>query len=296
LTAVIPLVAAGLSFILSRQALRFAGTALVLGLCLLTMHRARIFAQEETLWTDTLAKNPAAWCAHANLGWILAAQQKYDQAREHLEASLRLKPDNAQAQCNLGRLLSLQGKFGEAEEHFQAAVKLKPNDAEIRKSYASALAENGRKQDAVNQLREALRVQPAVESCVQLATLLCEMGQFREAVNEYRKLLEVSPDLPEALSNLAWLMATCSDGAVRNGKEAVQLAERACRLTNYKQAPMVGVLAAAYAEAGRFTDAVATARQAIDLATAAGDQQFAAMNQQLLKLYRSDRAYHEPTR
>jgi Flp pilus assembly protein TadD len=66
---------------------------------------------EEALWRDTLAKNPAAWAAHANLGWILAEQQQYDPARTHLEASLALRPNNAQAHSNLGRVLSLQGKF-----------------------------------------------------------------------------------------------------------------------------------------------------------------------------------------
>ena len=215
-------------------------------------------------------KESCRWCAHANLGWILAEQQKYDEARDHLALSLQLNPNNAQAHCNLGRLLSLQGKFTEAEGHFLTALKLKPNDAEIRKSYASALAEHGSKEEAVNQLREALRLQPEIEPRVQLATLLSETGHFREAVEQYRQVLAVKPNLPETLSNQAWLLATCSDDAVRDGKEAVRLAERACRLTGYKQAPMVGVLAAAYAEAGRFTDAVATAQKAIDLATAAG--------------------------
>ena len=296
LTALIPLAAAGLSLLLPAKGLRFVGGVLVLGLCVLTTHRARVFAREETLWTDTLAKNPAAWCAHANLGWILAEQKKYDEAREHLARSLQINPNNAQAHCNLGRLLSLQGKFADAEGHFVSALKLKPNDAEIRKSYASALAEHGRTEEAVNQLREALRLQPDNETRLQLAPLLCETGHFREAIDQYRQVLAVKPDLPEALSNLAWLLATCSDASVRDGKEAVRLAERACHLTDYQQAPMVGVLAAAYAEAGRFTDAVATAQKAIALATAAGDQRFAAMNQQLLKLYRAGRPYHEAAR
>ena len=122
-----------------------AGGVLVVGLAALTMQRARVFVSEEALWRDTLAKNPAAWCAQANLGWILASQQKYDQARAHLEAALALKPDNAQAHSNLGRVLSLQGSSPQAEPEFQAAVKLKPKDAEIRRSYAAALAEQGRK-------------------------------------------------------------------------------------------------------------------------------------------------------
>ena len=81
---------------------------------------------------------------------------------------------------------------------------------------------------------------------------------------------------------------------MRDGAEAVRVAEQGCRLTDYKDAQMVGALGAAYAEAGRFTEAVAAAQKAIELARAGGDAQFAAVNEQLLRLYRTGRAYHEP--
>jgi Flp pilus assembly protein TadD len=253
-----------------------------------------VFVNEEALWRDTLAKNPAAWCAQANLGWILASQQKYDEAREHLVAALALKPDNAQAHCNLGRVLSLQGKFAEADEEFQAAVRIKPKDAEIRGSYASALAEQGRKKEAVRQLRELLQLKPDTEARSQLATLLYQTAKFGEAVAEYRQVLAVKPDQPEVLSNLAWLLATSPDSAVRNGADAIRFAEQGCRLTEYKQAQLLGALSAAYAEAGRFTEAVTTAQQAIELARASGDTRSAAVSAQLLRLYRAGRPYHEP--
>jgi tetratricopeptide (TPR) repeat protein len=113
-------------------------------------------------------------------------------------------------------------------------------------------------------------------------------------VAEYRQVLAAKPDQLEALNNLAWLLASCSDNAVREGMEAVRVAEQGCRLTEYKQAQMVGALGAAYAEAGRFTEAVAAAQKAIELARAGGDAQFAAVNEQLLSLYRTGRAYHQP--
>ena len=285
--------AAGLSLIPKRSMLRISGCALVLGLGVLTLNRARVFATEETLWRDTLARNPAAWCAHANLGWILAEQQKYDEAREHLDTSIKTNPDNAQAHCNLGRVLALQGRLLDADSHFQAAVKLKPGDASIRKSYATALADAGKRMEAIPQLREALRLQPEAPGQLQLAMLLYQAGQCREAVAEYRQVLARQPDTAEALSNLAWLLAACSDATVRDGAEAVRLGERACRLTGFKDAQMVGVLAAAYAEAGRFAEAVATAQKAIDAATAGGDANFASMNRRLLGLYRAGRPYHE---
>lgn len=294
LTAVVAMVGAGLTVWLKPRAVRFIGGTLVFGLCLLSAQRARVFETEEALWRDTLARNPAAWCAHANLGWILADQRKYDEAITHLEASLELRPNNAQAHCNLGRVLSLQGKFNEAQDHFLTALRLKPNDASIRRSYASALAEEGKKEAAVKQLREALRLHPDVEASLQLAAILCETGQLDEAVAEYRGVLATQPDKEDALSNLAWILAAGSDPTVRNGAEAVRLAERACRLTGFKQAQMVGVLAAAYAEAGRFTDAVAAAQKALELARVAGDTGSEAMHRRLQALYRAGRPYREP--
>jgi tetratricopeptide (TPR) repeat protein len=131
---------------------------------------------------------------------------------------------------------------------------------------------------------------------LRLASLLYKTGNFREAVAQYRQVLIRQPDSSEALNNAAWLLATCPDAAVRNGAEAVRFARRACRLTQYQNAGMVGTLAAAYAEDRRFADAVATAEKAVALSTAAGETQFTAVNQQLLTLYRAGKPFHGPPR
>jgi protein O-mannosyl-transferase len=294
LTALVALAAAGLVYRLSRGLRLVVGGALVLALAVLSMLRAQVFESEEALWRDTLARNPAAWLAHANLGWILASQQNYDEAKAHLLRSLELSPSNAQAHSNLGRLLSLQGKPAEAEEQFQAALRIKPKDADIRRSYATALAEQGRQTDAVTQFRESLRLHPDIQTHLQLATLFVQSGKPREAVAEYCEVLVSKPDQPEALNNVAWLLATCADATVRNGAEAVRLAEHACRLSGNAQPRPLGTLAVAYAEAGRFPEAVATAQKAVDAARADGNDQLAAMSEQLLALFRDGKPYHEP--
>ncbi len=294
LISIVALAAAWLCVRVPLNILRFLVPILIFVLASLTLQRARVFSSEEALWRDNLDKNPAAWTAHANLGWILAERQKFDEALPHLQRSLEINPDNAQAHANLGQLLAMEGNFGDAETQFAAALKLKPNDADIRRSYVTALAANGRKDEAIKQLRDLLSSRPDPDSQLQLAGLLFETGQFSEAVREYRAALVLRPDATDALSNLAWLLATSSDASLRNGKDAVAFAERACHLTDYTNAPTVGVLAAAYAEAGDFTNAVATAQKAIEAATAAGDVRFAGLNRQLLRLYSNGRAYHEP--
>jgi Flp pilus assembly protein TadD len=113
-------------------------------------------------------------------------------------------------------------------------------------------------------------------------------------VAQFRHILRAHPEHAEALNNLAWLLATCADDQVRNGAEAVRLAEEACRLSGGKEARFWGTLDAAYAEAGRFDDAVATATKARDLALAAGNSEIAQLAEGRLALYRTRKPYRSP--
>jgi tetratricopeptide (TPR) repeat protein len=111
----------------------------------------------------------------------------------------------------------------------------------------------------------------------------------------YRILRTLYFTPPEILNNLAWQLATCPDSKVRDGTRAVRLAQRACELTHYRKTIMVGTLAAAYAEAGRFDEAIATAQRACDLASESGKQELLKKNQDMLALYRAHQPYHEAT-
>jgi protein O-mannosyl-transferase len=293
LVAVTALMAAGFHARLPALVQRWLPVPLVLVLALLTVQRARVFATDEGLWVDTLARNPAAWNAHNNLGAIRAEQQRLGEAMRHFQTALEHNPRNAGAHVNLARALSLQGRFLEAEPHFQAALKLRPGDADTHAQYGAALAEASRREPAIQHLRTAVRLKPKAETHLQLAILFRATSDTRAAMEHCRAALALQPDLPPALSNLAWMLATAADQSLRDGPEAVRLAKRACQLTGFQDARMVGTLAAAFAEAGRFDEAVTTAQQAVDLATAAGDVAFAQVNRQLLQLYRAGRPYHE---
>ncbi len=293
--AVLALFAAMLAKLLPTQLLSTATVVLVAGLAALTFQRSEIISHNDSLWRDTLAKNPTSFTAHNNLGCILAAHNHLADAIPHFEQTLKYNPKNASAHANLGRAFSMQHKFAGAEEHFQAALKLKPDGADVHQAYAGALLEQGKVAEALPHLREAVRLEPRMEFRLPFAALLHETGNYAESVAQYRAALQREPEAVEALNNLAWMLATCPDASVRNGTDAVRLAEQVCRLTDQKQAGMVGTLAAAYAEAGRFPEAITTAAKAADLAAAAGDAAFAAQNRQLLGLYRTGRAFREPT-
>jgi tetratricopeptide (TPR) repeat protein len=112
-------------------------------------------------------------------------------------------------------------------------------------------------------------------------------------VEEYQESLRLKPDPLTSLNDPAWELDAAANNTLRNGTEAVALAERACQLTQFQELMFVGTLAASYAEAGRFPDAVKIAGKAIDLATTAGQAVVAEKNRQLIELYRAGKPFHE---
>jgi Flp pilus assembly protein TadD len=118
-------------------------------------------------------------------------------------------------------------------------------------------------------------------------------GKVEATIAEYREALRLQPNAPEVLNNLAWILASNPNPRLRNGAEAVELAERACALTQTNQALKIGTLAAACAEAGRFDEALAWAQKAREVALVHGETNVAARNLALEKFYRAHQPYHE---
>ncbi len=289
--APLALAAAGLAVALPGRFFQGAAAALVLVLTMLSFARAETFADAETLYRDTLAKNPEAWAARNDLGVILAATN-LPAAVEQFNASLESNPDNPEAHANLAQARAMQGKFDQAEAEFRKALALKPLDAQIHRSFAATLGQLGKQGEAASQLQTALTIKSDLPTQLELAQMFFQQSDLRQAETQYRQALRLDPDCLEALNNLGWLLATASDDKLRNGAEAVRLAERARRLPPGKGICVAGTLAAAYAEAGRFPEAVATAEKAVREETAAGETRFAELNRQLLTVYRSGKPWH----
>jgi Flp pilus assembly protein TadD len=295
LISIVALAAAGLAFYVRNKTLfRCAAASLLLALSVLTFQRAQVFATEEGLLRDTLAKNPAAWAAHNDLGVIMAKRGNIAGAMNHFSTSLQIHPDNADAHLNMAHALALQGKFAAANPHFLAAVQIRPYDPAVHREFAQVLAAEGKYRDALLHLKTVVTFGPEIEAREQMAMLFYQTGNPRQSAAQLHQVLVLKPHQLEALNHLAWLLATCPDNTVRDGGEAVRRAQEACRLTAFKQARETGILAAAYAEAGRFQEAVATGELSVKLASAAGDRQTAAINQQLLAFYHAGRPWHEP--
>jgi Flp pilus assembly protein TadD len=237
-------------------------------------------------------RNPEFQLAMAGLLYAKGQQQ---QAEQIFLQVLAAHPDNASAHRLYADSQLAHGKFGDAEMHYAAAMTNSPNpDVRLLRSYASALAHNGKFQDAVAQLNEVVKREPQnAQANFELAQDLSETGHTREAIGHYEQAIKSDPKLVAALNNLAWMLATDPDEKIRNGSRAVELAERACQINDWKEAFLIGTLAAGYAEAGQFTNAVEMAEKACTVARSNKLEEVVRRNEELIELYRAGKPYHE---
>ncbi len=198
------------------------------------------------------------------------------------------------AHKSYGDFLTLANRPAQAEPQYAAAVKLKPDNAAYRKAYANTLRRNGRLDRAGDQYEKAFALaKPTAQELLDLADLYAQLGQTGKVLNCYHQANESAPDSVPVLNNFAWLLATSPEAGVRNGKQAVVLAEKACTITEWKAAVLMGTLAAAYAEAGRFPEAVAMADKAIAKAREDKQDDVVKRNAELRELYRRGKPYRE---
>lgn len=210
--------------------------------------------------------------ARSELGFALLQLGQLPEAVSHLEAALRIEPDFAEPRYHLAIALFQDGRAGPAIPHFEKALERHPRNAEILNNLGWALFQENRIDEAIGRFRLALEVHPDLALAhSNLAVAFLRKGEGREAVKHYRALLALQPEHPHALSDLAWVLATWPDAAVRDSAQAMELAQRANRLSGGQDPLVLRSLAAAYAESGRFSEAVASARSALDLAVAASD-------------------------
>jgi tetratricopeptide (TPR) repeat protein len=173
-------------------------------------------------------------------------------------------------------------------------VKINPSLAEAYFNLGQIAREEGDLAEAAREYEAALRIYPDhYLAHFNLGGVYWLLGRRPEALEQMEATIRSDPGSADAMNNLAWWLAAGPDASYRNGARAVELAERACELTGYKKPLMIGTLAAAYAEAGRFKDAVTTAERAKAVAEQQGDKAIAAKNSELEELYRAGKPFHE---
>ena len=191
-----------------------------------TWHQGYVYRDMETLWNDTIAKNPRSWLALNGLGVVLAEQGKFQEAIFHYSQALEVKPDHYKAHNNLGNALARLGRYEEAMNHYKESLRLRPDYAEAHSNLGNVLASQGKFQEAIYHYSEALRSEPDyVEAHINLANVLASQGKFDEAMNHYEEALRLKPDYAEAHYNLGNVLAVQGrfQEAIRHYKEVLRL-------------------------------------------------------------------------
>jgi tetratricopeptide (TPR) repeat protein len=249
---------------------------------------------------QTLAIDPNNAEANYDLGNAFFQQGRLDEALAQFQKTLAIQPsytdyhyNYADIHNNLGNVFLRQGRMDEAVAQFQKALAINPEDASTHYNLGNAFRQQGDVNEAITQLRKALVIKPQfAEAHYNLGNAFLQQGRMEEALTHFQKALEIKPDYVEVQNNMAWVLATCPQASLRNGTEAVELAERANQLTDGKNPVVLCTLAAAYAEVGRFPEAINTVQRASHLAGAKSNTGLVEALQSQLKLYQTGIPFH----
>jgi tetratricopeptide (TPR) repeat protein len=215
--------------------------------------------------------------AYDNLGLVMAMKGNLDDAIANFNKAVELDPADSGAEGNLGHALLSKNDLDGALPHLKKALELGPETAEVHNNLGIVLAEKGQTADAIPHFKRALELSPnMVDARYYLGMALVTTGQRSEGLAEWRQALRKDPDNVPVLNETAWVLATSTDAKLRNGTEAIPLAEHAVELTSAREPEILGTLAAAYAAAGRFDKAVELEQRATQLANSQGNANLAA--------------------
>ena len=247
-----------------------------------------------TLFQNAADVTENNYAAYEKLGEALAAQGKMDSAIQHYSEALRIRPDFESTYLSMGVALREQGNYDAAIRHFREALRINPNNAIAHNNLGVVLARKGNAKEAVSQFFEAIRINSDYAGAYyNLGKIFANQGKIEDATLYYRKTLHIDPNMTQALYNLSWILATHIDAEYRNGKDALELAQNLCKITQYKQPLALDSLAAAYAEVGNFDDAVSTSKKAFKLALEQGPEELVQGLKKRLQLYEKRRPYRQ---
>ncbi len=269
---------------------------ILLDLILLTSQQVSYWRDSQTLWSHALDCDADNWRAHHGLGAALLESQQYDKAIAECSRSLELRPCYAPARASLGRALEHRGARGDIEaaiEQYRQAITDDPTVADVHYNLGVLLAGRGHADEAIAEFRSAVKCKPEHASAhYNLAVCLQDQGKYAEALRHWATVAQLQPESVDAVDDLAWRLATYPDASLRDGQRAIALAEQAIQLSKGEAAKPLSTLAAAYAETGRFAEAVETAKRAIDVAMQHGETAVADDIRAQIDLYRANRPYH----
>jgi Flp pilus assembly protein TadD len=247
-------------------------------------------------YRNALAIAPDNSGALNNLGSALTRSGRGSGAKGNLQEAiacfrkaLQIDPTSTATHYNLAVALSSSGQTAEAITYYRQAVETDPDFFDGQLDLGNALAARGEWKEAVTHLRKAAGLRPDDASADSaLGMIFFRHREFREAIDCWQQALTIKPGQPDLLNNLAWVLATCDQDSLRDGPRAVALAENVNQLTQGGNAKILQTLAAAYAAAGRFEEAIATAQRALEIGQTQTNRALCATLEAEMKMYRSN--------
>jgi len=281
---------------LSRGVTIAGAVVVVAALACTAFTQTSYWRNSETLWTHALAVTTDNDVAHNNLAYLCVDRGELDKAMSHFEAASKIRSGKldphynlgtAFVEMNLGDALARKGQPDEAMAHFEQAIKLQPDYAEAYYNRGNVLFAKGKIDEAIADWEKTLQIQPNdADAHTGLGNALLRKGALKEAIAHYNEAMALAPEDPHSRSNLAWVLATSTDASIRDGAKAVELAQQAVSLSGGRELLFFRTLAAAYAETGRFSDAIAVIQQAVAIARMQGKTGLTNLLEEDVLLYR----------
>jgi tetratricopeptide (TPR) repeat protein len=178
-----------------RLAMYSLSAILLTAMIVASAKQCRIYQNLETLWLDTIAKNPVSWMAYNNLGQLYLHENRHEEAVPLFEKSILHNPGDPSALNNLGVVLGRLGRDDEAKQRYQQAIAAAPLDAQAYHNLGVAMVKEGRMEEAIGLYRKALEIDPELPAThVNLGTTLGQLGRKEEAIKEFKKAVAIDPE------------------------------------------------------------------------------------------------------
>jgi tetratricopeptide (TPR) repeat protein len=288
-----------------KEILATVGGGIVIILSACAWKQTTYWRDSETLWTRTLAVTTDNDVALTNLGTSLMDRGQLDDALSYFQKALAVRSHSEHSHYNLslalihdsvGNVLARKGRLDDAIVHLRQAIGFRPDYPDAHYNLGTALFQKGDLDGAIAEWRTTLSIHPYDAGAhTSLGNALVQKGLLGEAVDHYEKALQSEPDSILPLNNLAWVMSTGPDDSLRNNEIAVKLATKANQLSKESNPVFIRTLAAAYAQAGQFENAIEIARRASEQANAQGVRDLAIQIQEDVDLYRRRMPLRDPS-
>ena len=280
--------------ITARRTIAVLAISVIGGLALLSSLQLKFWKDGFTLWSRALDCTDSNYIAENNLGVELVKRGKLDLAQEHYEKVIKLSHYTVDAHCNLGVLYFGQGRIDEAIAEYRKALEIYPRHLFSRINLGDTMMKKGLWNEALQEYNTADTLDRYnIQIKLRQSDVLVHLNREKEAIEELNEVLHVEPANPIVQNNLAWLLATAKDPALRDGKRALALAESANRATKGKNPEILETLAAAQAASEDYTAAIVTARSAHLLAQASRNKELVLSIQQEISLYESGKPFRD---